>query len=80
MASGRSRNVSSDTRTIVYSAAIQNRSAARPQDSEKKRSHRERGSLQSCSLIQDLKILWRLTRNLLCSVIPESKPLIDSQS
>ena len=40
----------------------------------------ERGSLQSCSLIQDRKILLHMTKNLLCFVNPEFEPPFDSQS
>ena len=64
----------------VYHAAIQNRSKAWFWDSEMSRADWERGSLQSCSLFQDRKILLRLTMNLLCSVNPEFWPTTDSQS
>ena len=37
-------------------------------------------SLQSCSLIQDRKILSHVTRNLLCSLSTEFESKIDSQS
>ena len=39
----------------------------------------ECGSLQSCSPIQDRKILLRRPRNSLCSAIPESEPSFDSR-
>ena len=56
------KNISCNTLThSVYHAAIHNRSAARFWDSE---MEEERGSLQSCSLVQDRKILLHLTRNL----------------
>ena len=48
---------------FVHHAAIQNHNAAKFWDSEKLGVDRERGSLQSCFLIQDSKILLRLTRN-----------------
>ena len=64
----------------VYRAAIQNRGKAWSGDSELWRVDWERESLQSCSLLQDRKILSRLTMNLLCSVNPEFESTTDSQS
>ena len=68
------------TYNSVQYAAIENRSEAWSWDSESYFFDQERGSLQSCSWIQDHRILSHLTRNLLCFVNPEFEPSSDSRS
>ena len=71
-ASSRSKTFPEYPQCSVYHAAIQNRGRAWFWDSEKWSVDSERGSLQSCSLFQDRKFLSNLTKNLLCSVSPET--------
>ena len=70
--SGRSKTI--PTIPVQFCVFRGNPESQRPGNQNRRSLIRNVGSLQSCCLMQDRKILLHLTRNLLCSVDPEFEP------